>query len=348
MPPSFPHPLLYGRTGPPLRCLVVDEATEVVSQLHHHVSRLLPGVILLPPARDGGEALQRVRDYHPDILFLDLDMPRMSGLTTLRALAGIRPAQTVVLAPETRDGGRASWEALCLGATDFLPKRGSRGRVVINMAGPDLEDRLRRLFASRLTPSDGRVVRIRTRDAEAIEIESLAALIVLVETRRLVATARRLSRLCSELPIPLLLDVPHPARFTPAIAEGLDRVTRCPVRVAVPGERLAPGHIFLVPSGHHAFLRGRRGEVELHLAPLPGRSLTALHHRRSIRALMDPEGTAGGIALTMPPTRWDIVPARQAAAEGRLFLLSSRGDRDEAPCLRAIERVALRRVPRAA
>ena len=346
--PSSPHPLLRGRDGPTLRCLVVDEAPEIVSQIHGQVSGLLPGVILLPPARDGSEALRRVRDYRPDILFLDLDMPRMSGLTTLRALAGVRPARTIVLAPETRDGGRAAWEALGLGATDFLPKRGSGGHPMINMSDSDLEDRLRVLLGPQARPSGGRVVRVRTRPAAQSEMDSLAALVILVETRRLVATARRLSRLCGSLPIPLLLDVPHPPRFTPAIAEGLDRMTRCPVRVAVPGERLAPGHIFLVPAGRHAFLRGPRGEVDINLAPFPCRSLGALHHRRSIRALLDPEGSIGGIALTVPPSGWAIAPAQRAARRGRLFFLSTCGDRGEDPCLKMIERVALRRSARAA
>lgn len=348
MLPSDCTPAASGRDGPSPRCLVVDDSPEVVSEIQHQVSRLVPRAIFLPPAKDGGEALRRIRDYRPEILFLDLGMPMMSGLTTLRALAGERPARTIVLAPETRDGGRAAWEALGLGATDFLPKRGIKGRTSINMTASDLADRLRVLLGPLAAPWGDRIVRMQTRPAEPAELDALAALIVLIETRRLIATARRLSRLCVELPIPLLLDVPHPSRFTPAIAEGLDRMTRSPVRVAVSGERLAPGHIFLIPAGHHAFLRGRRGEVDLQLAPCPPRSLEAHHHRRSIRALLDPEGSTGGIALTSRPSHAAIAPAFRVAGEGRLFRLVTREDPAETTLLRTIDRLALRRTARAA
>ena len=321
------------------RCLVVDASPEIASEIYGEISRLLPGAVLLPPARGGQDAIRRVREDRPDLLFLDLEMPRMGGLTTLRAFSGIRPRRTVVLAPETRDGGRAMWEALGLGAVDYLPKHGGNGRPSIGMTALDLEERMRALLEPWSKPGTCRSVKLRTRPIADGEMDALAALVVLVETRKLMQAARRLSRLCGELSIPILLDIPHPPRFTQGLAEGLDRMTPCPVRVAVPGERLAPGHVFLLPADRHAFLRGPRGEMTLELAPHPDLSLGTIRHRRSIRALLDPEGTRGGIALTGLPSRFTFGPARQAAHRGNLYFLPLAGREEGDLGLRVIERV---------
>ncbi len=321
------------------RCLVVDASPEIVSEIYGEISRLLPSALLLPPARGGQDAIRRVREDRPDLLFLDLEMPRMGGLTTLRAFSGVRPRRTVVLAPETRDGGRAMWEALGLGAVDYLLKHGGTERPSIGMTGVDLEERMRALLAPWTRPGTGRCVKLRTRPIAEGEMDALAALVVLVETRKLMQAARRLSRLCGELSMPILLDIPHPPRFTQAVAEGLDRMTPCPVRVAVSGERLAPGHVFLLPADRHAFLRGPRGEASLELAPPPDLSLGSIRHRRSIRALLDPEGSRGGIALTGLPSRFSFGPARQAAQRGNLFFLPLADREEDNLGLRVIERV---------
>jgi two-component system, chemotaxis family, protein-glutamate methylesterase/glutaminase len=345
--PSTRNSTAWGWKGRPPRCLVVDGFPEVVSQIHTGLSRILPGVNLLPPARGGQEALERVQEDRPDLLFLDLEMPRMGGLTILRAMSGMRPPCTVVLAPETREGGRAAWEALRMGAADFLSKRGSSGRPRISLNESDLEERLRALLGLQAGSADGRAVRLRTREIRMEEIVSLAALVAIVETRRLMRAARRLSRVCVDLPIPLLLDVPHPPRFTRSIVEGLNRMTPCPVRVAVSGERLAPGHVFLLPAGHHARLKGSPGEVELELVSLLPRQIGMGRHRRSILSLLDPGAAPAGIVLVDRPARRICVPARRAAAQGRLYLLSSGGEGEGATGLRKIERIGvsgLRRV----
>jgi two-component system, chemotaxis family, protein-glutamate methylesterase/glutaminase len=342
--PSSSDPSRGKRGGRPPRCLVVDRSLEVVWQLQGQIARLVPGATFLPPGRDGQEALRCVRDHRPDLLFLDLEMPRMGGLTTLRALAGIRPARTVALAPETREGGRAAWEALGLGAIDFLPKREGKGRSSISLTERELEERLRVLLGFMVRTPGQHFVRLRTRAIRQGEIESLAALVVLVETRQLIKVARRLSRICGDLPIPLILDVPHPPRFTGAIAEGLDRMTCCPVRVAVSGERLAPGHIFLLPAGRHAFLRGEPGEVGLDLSPFRTRGLGTRWHRHSIRALLDPLGARCGLAIAGLPPAGLVATAHRAARAGRLLLLAPHGDQGGEPCLRSIERIGLPRL----
>lgn len=320
----------------PVRCLVVDASARVVGQIHSTLSFLTPGIRLLSPARGGPEALRAIRDLRPDLLFLDLDMPRMAGLTTLRALGGLRPARVVVLAPETLEGGRAAWDALGLGAYDFLPKRERRGEAMIDLPPDELAAALFRAIAPFAGLRREGALRLRTRATWAGETASLPVLLAMIGTHRLTRLARFMSWREDPSP-PLVIEAPHPPRFTKALLEGLNRAIRRPVRVAAPGDRLAPDQIFLVSGGERLLVRRDGFGCEIGIlgpAPGPESGARSLGMGNDLAARL---GDQGGLLLADRPPRTMEHVARRLSREGRLFLLKAPGpDGGRLPLLRTV------------
>lgn len=317
-----------------MRCLVADDSTEVVARLSDCLKRQLPDSVLLPPAHDGHQALRRIRDYSPDLLLLDLEMPQMDGLTTLRALSGKLPTRTVVLAPETLEGGRAAWAALRLGAHDFLSKRRIRGIGAVTETIDRLDERLQEVVAPLLSPALDERISYRGDETSDDEIEELAALVFLVETRHLVRAASFLACREDPFPVPIVLQVPHPARFTRAIQEGLDRIITMPVRTAVTDEYLAPGQVVLVPGGYEASLRGEGFESRLRLVPVSNKGSLAARRAASIREFLRSSEAPIGLVLSGPLPDTTLNTARRSASDRRLFFLSERpGIGETAVCL---------------
>lgn len=105
----------------PLRVLVVDDSS-LMRRLIADIVRAAPDLELAGEARDGMEALAQARDLAPDVILLDIEMPRLDGLGFLRAARLSVPARVIVVSSLARLGSDTSREALALGASDILPK----------------------------------------------------------------------------------------------------------------------------------------------------------------------------------------------------------------------------------
>jgi two-component system chemotaxis response regulator CheB len=124
-----------GRKGRrPLRVLAVDDSTvmrgvlRILFDLHEKQGDpALPPMELCGLVRDGVEGLEAVRDLEPDVLLLDIDMPRMDGLKVLEQLRYVAPQLPVIVCSgSTEPGARATFDALARGAKDFVMKSGQQ------------------------------------------------------------------------------------------------------------------------------------------------------------------------------------------------------------------------------
>ena len=328
-----------------VRCLVVDDAPHIVRELQDALRRLLAAVEFLPVAQDGLEALRRIRDHSPDLLLLDLAMPRMDGLTTLRALGGRCAAKTIAIAPESLEGGRAAWEALTLGARDFIVKRTiRRSGVEVETCDP-IDERLRDVIEPLVGPSSDPIVAFEESAIEEEQVARLPALVFLLETRHLGQIAHFLSRHGTRLHLPIVLQVPHPPRFTRAFREGLDRVATMPVRIAVAGERLAPGQAVLVPGGQLGELTGGPGNLRLKLSPIPSHRSRMRRRTAMLHALLGSQAAQTGVAVADRLPTEGLEVAGKAVAEHRLLRLSApRREGDPSGFLRMVRALRVDRL----
>src|SRR5690625_21102 len=116
-----------------IRVLVVDDS----AFMRKTISMMLEGdpeIEVVDTARDGLEACDKVAELRPDVVTLDIEMPRMDGLTALRKIMASTPVPVVMVSSLTREGAAATMEALQAGALDFVPKDSSGTMLAINMS----------------------------------------------------------------------------------------------------------------------------------------------------------------------------------------------------------------------
>src|SRR5688572_23905552 len=120
--PADPQSTTHGhRPGRPVRVLVVDDSA-LVRALMTELLDADPGIEVVGSAADPYIAREKIRRLSPDVLTLDVEMPRMDGLTFLRNLMRLRPMPVVMVSTLTERGAQVTLDALSLGAVDFIAK----------------------------------------------------------------------------------------------------------------------------------------------------------------------------------------------------------------------------------
>ncbi len=247
----------------PLRAVVADDSALFRALLVRSLTSL-GGVEVVGQAANGGEALELVRKQIPDLLTLDLNMPVLDGLETLRALREAKATcEVIVVSSETRQGATATLEALQLGAVDFITKPAADNAQVSAEA---LSSELRRQLAivrmrrdHRRHVGEGRVPSSTlgaTPAAKALSArpQSPAAfcpevVVIGISTGGPSALPVVLGGLPLELELPILIVQHMPPLFTASLAESLDR--KCPLRVVEGrnGQLVTKGYVYLAPGG---------------------------------------------------------------------------------------------------
>jgi two-component system chemotaxis response regulator CheB len=249
----------------PIRVLVIDDS----AYSRRTISRMLessPLVEVAGWARDGEEALRKALQLRPDLITLDLEMPRMDGFTFLRLLMAKRP--TPVLVVSGRSGDDTVFRALELGAVDFVAKPTLR-------AAPELatiqEELIRKVHATRQL----RIEKVRDRISQAPALVRRVApsrsgrlrVIAIGSSTGGPAALMQVFGAFSEPPDCAFVVSQHmPEGFTRGFAERLDRLTHVSAREARGGETLERGAVLLAPGGHHLEFESSGSGVQTRLA----------------------------------------------------------------------------------
>jgi two-component system, chemotaxis family, protein-glutamate methylesterase/glutaminase len=289
-----------GTSAGRLRVLVVDDSAVARQALALVLTRAGMDVATVP---DAVVASGRVRTARPDVLVLDLEMPRMDGLTFLRRLMRESPLPVVVCSAASGPGSRAAIDALAEGAVAVVEKRslalaGSPEAALlveaVRSAGAAAVRRGRSSVAAS-TPaptSPGKPIRptVASRTAAAA---AGAVIAIGASTGGTVAIETILAALPADAP-PVVIVQHMPAGFTRALAARLDSVSPLAVREAAGGEALVPGVALLAPGDRH--LRVRRGQGGL-VAQL-GDGVPVSRHCPSVDVLFHSVAEAAGPRAT--------------------------------------------------
>jgi two-component system, chemotaxis family, protein-glutamate methylesterase/glutaminase len=221
------------------------------------VRKLLTEVISRDPefsvvgaARDPYEARELIKALNPDVLTLDVEMPRMDGITFLSNLMRLRPMPVVMVSSLTERGADVTMAALEAGAVDFVTKPQSGLHEGLAHLSEELLGKLRAAAAANVQAT-------RTRPSEQIRREKSA---LLKTTDRLVAVGsstggtEALASILQELPpdAPAVVITQHiPELFSARFAERLDGECQIRVKEAVDGEQLLLGHAYVARGNHH-------------------------------------------------------------------------------------------------
>jgi two-component system chemotaxis response regulator CheB len=240
--------------GRRIRVLVVDDSA-VVRRLVRTALSADPEIEVVGTAVDPYAAQELIASRAPDVMTLDLEMPRMDGLTFLRLLMDEWPMPVIVMSSLTERGSDYALEALRLGAVDILGKPGSYS---IGDLGPQLIAKVKAAAGARLRPG-GTAAPLRApvalaRTAGAVQRDPRALILLGASTGGTEALRAVLTALPDDLP-PIAIVQHIPALFSKAFAQRLNELCALEVREAIDGEPLRPGTALIAPGNFHLLVR---------------------------------------------------------------------------------------------
>jgi two-component system chemotaxis response regulator CheB len=236
------------RGAPPIRALVIDDS----AFSRQAITRMLqtsPLVEVVGVARDGEEALRKTFDLQPDLITLDLEMPRMDGFTFLRIVMAKRPTPVIVISGRT--GEDDVFKALELGAVDFIAKPTPHATPILSSICQEL---IRKVHGVRELRIDKVQERIRALPSLVMrhEVGNAPPVVVIGSSTGGPAALMQIFGAFTSAPRCAFLIAQHmPKGFTRGFAERLDRLTALRAIEASGGESPAPGTILLAPGGRH-------------------------------------------------------------------------------------------------
>ncbi|MBL0917146.1 MAG: chemotaxis response regulator protein-glutamate methylesterase [Hydrogenophaga sp.] len=246
---------------PKIRVVVVDDSALVRSLLSEIINRQ-HDMQCVGAAADPLVAREMIRELNPDVITLDVEMPRMDGLEFLSRLMRLRPMPVVMVSTLTEQGAEITLRALELGAIDFVAKPRIGVSQGLNELASDIVDKIRvaaaaqvrRLGAAPRQESAG------VNPAAAVSHARPAAPLPRVSTEKIICIGASTggTEAIREVLVPMPADAPAivitqhmPPGFTTSFANRLDGLCKIRVAEARDGERILPGHAYIAPGGRH-------------------------------------------------------------------------------------------------
>ena len=241
---------------PQIRVLIVDDSAFMRTAL----SRLLDGdhdLRVVGTAASGAEALLRIKALNPDVITLDVQMPGLNGLQTLRRIMVQFPRPVIMVSSLTLQDAEITFDALAAGAFDYVPKQLAsdsldifhiRGELIAKIKAAAESCRSHALLTSLRKPP-------RTADQPRRQLSPFTPAVIALGTSTGGPHALQeiFSALPADLPVPILVvqHMPPAFPFTAAFAERLNSLCPLSVSHASQGELLRPGVAYLAPAGSH-------------------------------------------------------------------------------------------------
>ncbi|NML46315.1 chemotaxis response regulator protein-glutamate methylesterase [Ramlibacter sp. G-1-2-2] len=278
-----------------IRVLVIDDSA-VMRAFLGRVVGAQPDMELAGVSPDPLIAIDRIRRNPPDVITLDVEMPRMNGLDFLRNLMAVRPLPVIMISSLTREGAETTVRALELGAVDFFPKPASFDQL--ESGAQEIADKIRAAAGARVVrhrrapqaPSGFAPLgpRVMTQAAALHRVIGIGASTGGVEALREVLT-----ELPESMP-PILIAQHMPPGFTETFARRLDALCKMDVKQAEDNEVVRNGVAYIAPGGRHLMLARRGIGYALRVTDDP----PVNRHRPSVDTLFRSIArTAGGQAV---------------------------------------------------
>ncbi len=270
-----------------IRVLVVDDSAVVRKVFTEELSRE-KDIEIIGTAPDPYVAREKIVALKPDVITLDIEMPRMDGLTFLGKLMKHYPLPVIIVSSLTKEGGSLALEALESGAVDVISKPGEaysvgdmsvqlaekiRGASRVNMAARKPPKRaIKNVAAKRsLSKSTNKIIAI---GASTGGTEALKEVLISLPVN-----------------VPGIVIVQHmPAKFTTSFSRRLDKLCKIGVKEAEDGDSIVPGHALIAPGNFHMVMRrsGARYYVNIKGGPL------VCHQRPAVDVLFNSVAAYGG------------------------------------------------------
>lgn len=247
-----------------IKVLIVDDSAFMRSAISNMLTSD-PEITVVGKARDGLEAIEMNDRLDPDIITMDVEMPRMDGLTALKHIMEKKPVPVIMVSSLTVEGAKVTLDALDLGAVDFIPKNLSELSVNIVKIKEVLIDKIKHIAKKGI---------VRRKPVVKTEIKTTPHTLSMPRTtgeRRVGIVAigtstggpkalqEILPKLPPDFPVPIVIAQHMPPNFTGPFAQRLNELSKIKVKEAQDGEVIQNGVAYIAPGYGHMRLKRQRG-----------------------------------------------------------------------------------------
>ena len=265
-----------------IKVLIVDDAAlmrKMITEILSSSSR----IEVVGTAADPFIARDKIKQLNPDVITLDVEMPRMDGITFLKNLMRLRPIPVVMISTLTEDGADVTLEALESGAIDYIPKPKADFEQSLSDYAKDIiekvimasqvnvakiEKRLKSVSKMQVSPKLTADAVLKSRSAKAVINTTDKFIAIGASTGGTEAVKEVLMALPSDVP-GIVIAQHIPASFSSSFARRLDEHSNLTVREAKNGDQILPGHVYLAPGDKHLIIKrtGAKYICELNNGP---------------------------------------------------------------------------------
>ncbi len=242
-----------------IKVLVVDDSA-LIRRLFSDMLNADADIEVIETANDPIEARSKIKQYNPDVITLDIEMPKMDGITFLEKLIRLHPMPVVMISTHTQKGAECVMKCLQIGAVDFMPKPIGNDEDSLNIYAANLVSKVK--AASQVNVSKHQMI---TESYNSLSVDGKPANSIyqpeplncntnirLVAIGSSTGGTEALAKLIHDIPAdfpPIVITQHIPSKFSKAFADRLDR--HCAVKVveAQDGDEIVPGHVYIAPGG---------------------------------------------------------------------------------------------------
>ncbi|MBM7619007.1 two-component system chemotaxis response regulator CheB [Bacillus tianshenii] len=302
-----------------IKVLVTDDSI-FMRKLISDLLKDHPDIEVIATARNGAEAIEKVKALSPDVVTLDVEMPVMDGLEALKRIMARSPVPVIMLSSTTSTGSLNTILAIENGAVDFVAKPSGAISLDIFKVKEELIEKILLAASSNFHSLLGRNTQQKniplngtlysTMDLVAEKTKWNRSVICIgTSTGGPRALQTLLTSLPNKLKTPVFIVQHMPRQFTKSLAERLNSLCSFPVTEAVHGERVINGTAYIAPGGYHMEVEEKRGELYISLnedIPVKGHrpavdnlfaSLSTLKKTRKIAVVLTGMGADGAIGI---------------------------------------------------
>lgn len=236
-----------------IKVLVIDDSPLIRGLLTEILSNT-QDIEVVGSAEDPYDAREKIKKLNPDVLTLDIEMPKMNGITFLKNLMRLRPMPVIMVSTLTEAGAPATLEALELGALDYVAKPKVNVMAEFNLYAEDLIEKVRAAAQSKIQKTKQVAQITHSQDFTNLKFDPGYIIAIGASTGGTEAIKEVITQLPSQM-CPVVITQHIPPVFSTSFAKRLDTLANMSVHEAFHGQELAPGHIYIAPGDQHLTIK---------------------------------------------------------------------------------------------
>ncbi len=247
-----------------IKVLIVDDSAFMRMVLKDIIDKQ-SNMKVIGLARDGLEAVEKASNLKPDVITLDVEMPKLNGLEALKIIMKKTPSKVLMVSSLTSEGASITVESLEHGAVDFIQKPAGSTSWTFRQVQDDLIKKINEISTidvNTLIPrkSDNKKVR------KPVRLAGDKVLLIASSTGGPRSLDKVIPKLPGELNVPVLVIQHMPAGFTKSLADRMNRISELTVKEAEEGDLLEKNHVYVAPGNYHMGLKkNSSGKIKIFL-----------------------------------------------------------------------------------